>query len=303
MRSIRMPGKAAHILAWVLTILLMLTLTALCLTWQVNRVLTSTDLHESVALDSRVQQAQMERIETSVQELAQRYSFNPETVMNLVTEESIAQYNREVIAWWMGLLGEEPTIDAPTWSTREVEQAVREDELFLENTPSDMRRTTARDKVAYQVGQTVKKTVLPVRADILSILMPKVLEKLDLPVYVHYASLLPLLCGVAAALLALVILLLMLKRVSKAALYIGTALGASGLCALALCGAVALLGVSGMVGEISTLLAMQMNLLGAKVFLQVGIYAAAALGLGLALIGLHQADIRSLLRRRRRSAV
>lgn len=297
-----MPGKAAHILAWILTILLMLTLTAGCLTWQVNRVLTSASLHESVALDSRVQQAQMERIETAVQELAQRYSFKLETVTNLVTGENVAQYNRDVIGWWMGLLGKDPVIDAPVWSTREVEQAVREDELFKENTPSDVRRTTARDKIAYQVGQAVQKTVLPVRSDILSILMPKVLEKLDLPVYVHYVSLLPLLCAVASAVLALVLLLLMLRRISKAALYIGTALGASGLCALGLCGVFSLLGISGMVGEISTLLAMQMDLLAAKVYTQVGIYAAAALGLGLVLIGLHQADIRRLVRRRRRSA-
>lgn len=294
-----MPGKAAHILAWILTILLMLSLTAFCLTWQVNRMLTSPSLHESVALDRVVQQEQMARIEATVQELAQRYSFKPETVMNIVTGESVAQYNRDVVAWWMGLMGEEPVIDAPVWPTRGVEQAVREDELFKENTPTDVRRTTARDKIAYQVGQAVQKTVLPVRADILSLLMPKVLEKIDLPVYVHYASLLPLLCGVASAVLALMLLLVMLKRISKAALYIGTALGASGLCALGLCGVFSLLGISGMVGEISSLLAMQLDILAGKVYLQVGIYAAIALALGLGLIGLHQADIRSLVRRRR----
>lgn len=302
MRSIRMPGKAAHILAWVLTLLLMLALTAGCLTWQANRLLTDASVHESVALDERVQQAQRSRIEARVQELAQTYSFQAEPVMALVDDQSIAQYNRDVIAWWMGLLEKEPVFEVPAWPTREVEATVREDELFKANTPSDMRRTIARDKVAYQVGQAVQKTVLPVRADILSLLMPKVLEKVNVPTYMHYLSLLPLVCVIAAGILVLVLLLVMIKRMSKAALYIGAALGASGLCALGLCGVFSLLGISGMVGEISALLALQLDILAEKVYLQVSIYAIIALALGMGLIALHQADIRRLAKSRRRSA-
>ena len=297
-----MPGKAAHILAWVLTLLLTLALTAGCLTWQANRVLTEASVHESVALDGRVQQAQRNRIEARVQELAQTYSFQAEPVMALVSTDSIARYNRDVIAWWMGLLGKAPVFDVPAWPTREVESTVREDELFKANTPSEMRRTTARDKVAYQVGQAVQKAVLPVRADILSLLMPKVMEKVNVPTYMHYLSLLPLVCVIAAGILALVLLLLMIRRMSKAALYIGAALGASGLCALGMCGVFSLLGISGMVGEISALLALQLDILAEKVYLQVGIYAVIALALGMGLIALHQADIRRLAKSRRHSS-
>lgn len=297
-----MPGKAAHILAWVLTLLLTLVLTAGCLVWQVNRVLTDGELHQSVALDSRVQQAQMTRIETRVQELAESYFFQPETVMNLVTPESVAQYNRDVITWWMGLLGEEPVMTAPVWATRAVENAVREDELFKANTPTEVRRTTARDKVAYQVGQVVKKAVMPVRAELLSIFMPKLLEKVDLPVYVHYVSLLPVVCGCAALILALMLVLLMRRRISKAGLYMGAALGASGLCVLGLCGFCALLDIGGMVAEISSLLALQLDILAGKVYTQAGIYAAISLIAGMVLIAWHQADIRRLANRRRRSA-
>lgn len=297
-----MPGKAAHFLAWILTLMLMLLLTGMCLTWQVNRVLTDAPAHESVAADPRVRKAQMERIEAQVQELAQQYAFQPETVMALVTEESIARYNRDVIAWWTGLLGSEPVMNAPAWPTREVEQAVREDEAFKAATPAETRRTVARDKVAYQVGQIVKKTVLPVRADILSALLPQVLRRIDVPTYMHYLSLTPLLCGVAAAICALLLLLVMIRRLSKGALYIGAALGASGLCVLGILTAFSLLGISGMTAELSGLLALQMDILMEKVFHQAGMYAAAALAAGVGLIALHQADIRRLAGSRRRSA-
>jgi hypothetical protein len=199
----------------------------------------------------------------------------------------------------MGLMGEDPVMDAPVWPTRDVEQAVREDEGFKANNPADMRRAIARDKVAYQVGQAVRRSVLPLRADILSLLMPKVLEKVSIPTYMRYASMLPAALGGVSLLLAVCVLGLMRKRISCAAMYIGAAVGASGLCALGLCGLFSLLGISGMVGELSLLMAMQLDMLAGKVYLQVGSYALAALAAGMLLIALHQLDIRRLARGRR----
>lgn len=294
MRKKQFPGKAAHALSFLLTLLLTVVLAVGCFTWLVHGVLTDEGLHTSIALDSRVIDAQMARIQARVEELAQEHPFQVETVTNIVTRESVEQYNRDVIAWWMGLMQADPAIDAPEYDTGDVEQAVREDAVFQENTPSTRRRTVARDDIAYEVGRAVTKAVLPVRADILSILLPKVLEKIDLPTCMNYLALAPKLCGIAAAVLALLVVLMMLKRLSKAALYVGAGLAASALGVAGVGLAAYLIGVPGMIAEISGLLAMQVSLLTKQVALQAGLYAAGALVLGLALIGLHQADMKRM---------
>ncbi|MBQ8313213.1 MAG: hypothetical protein IJX84_08435, partial [Clostridia bacterium] len=175
MRSIRLPGKLAHTLSTILTLLLTVMLLLTCLTWQLHRVATDSALHEGIAMDSRILAMQMERIEARVEELAQEHHFRKETAMQFITAQTLADYNREAIGWWMGLLGEEPEVEAPEWDVSEIEAAVREDALFQENTPANMRRSTARDLVAYEIGLAARKAVLPVRADILAIIMPKVL--------------------------------------------------------------------------------------------------------------------------------
>lgn len=299
MRNIRMPGKLAHMSAMILTFLLMLSLVLACLTWQLNRIATDSAMHENIAVDSRVAAMQMERIEAKVLTLAQEYSFRPETVMQRITDEALADYNREVVAWWMGYLKGETEMEIPEWDVSEIEQAVREDELFKESVPANMRRSTARDLIAYEVGVTVKKAVLPVRADILSIVMPKVLENVDMATYMHYLAMAPQLCGALAAALALLILLVMLRRVSKAGLYIGAGMAASALCLAGIGAAAYLLNITGMIGEISRLLAAQVSLLTKQLALQAGLFAGVVLVIGLVLIGLHQADMRRLARGRR----
>ncbi len=297
MKEIRLPGRVAHGAAWVLTLLLTLCLTMTCLGWQAARVLTDASLHEGVALDSRVQSAQMARIEEKVAQLAADYAFQPETIMSLIDEESLADYNRQVTRWWMGLFQPEPELEAPSWDTSAMEQAVREDALFQESTAANMRRTIARDKVAYQAGQAIRRAVLPVRADILAALMPTVTERVNLPALAHGVRLLPALCGAVACLAALLLLAVMHARLSKAALYLGAGLGAAGLCTLGLCLMAGLPGISGLVGQVSSLLALQLKLLGGALLRQAGIFAAAALLLGMGLIALHQRDMRRLCKR------
>lgn len=301
MRSIRLPGRFAHGLAWIFTLLLTLLLTLTCLTWQAHRVLTDTTLHESVALNQQVTQEQLTRIEKKVNELAQTYSFQPETVMALVDSEALAQYSRQVIAWWMGLVQENPSLEVPSFDTSSMEAAVREDALFQENTAANMRRTIARDKVAYQVGLAIKRAVMPVRADILSAVMPKLMEKVNLPGLTRLVALAPVLCGVAAGMVALVLVLLMRKRLSKAGLYIGAGLAAAGLCSVGMLCLAGLLNIGGMIAEINSLLALQFNLLMGRIMLRVGLCAAVALAVGVGLIANHQRDIHNLCQRRRRA--
>lgn len=283
------PCVLAHVLAVLCAVMLVAAVAACGLTWQVNRLLTDAELHESVALDVRVTDVQFARVENTVHELAAKYAFAPETVMDLVTRESLADYSREVIAWWMGLLAEDPVLDAPEWDTADVEQAVREDELFQANTPSTQRRSVARDQVAYAVGQAVDRAVLPVRMKLVAPLLPMVFQKVDVLRYMGYLSMAPAVLAGAAAVLCLVILLAMRRRLSLGMLYIGSGL-IGGALMLALAGAaVFALNVTGQVAELSPIMGMQLSLLTKQLAWQSGLYALACLTVGAVLIGLYQA--------------
>lgn len=283
-----LPGRLAHTLAILLTLLMTLTVFAAPLLWQGVRLLTDEALHESVALDSAVNDAQMVRITNMVEDLAGAQSFDPATVLALVTPDAVRAYNGEVIRWWMGLLQPDPVLTAPEWDAEALQDAVREDPLFQEAVPSTLRRATARDKVAYPIAEGVQATVLPIRDQLVTLAMPKVLEKVDLPRLVSLAGMVPPALAGASALLALLVLALMHRRLCKGGMYIGSALSAAGLLTLITLGAVALINPAGMIAQASSLLALQAELLLKKLALPLVITAAAELAVGLALIAVHQ---------------
>lgn len=283
-----LPGKLAHTLAILLTLVMTLTIFAAPLAWQAVRLLTDKTLHESVALDSDVTDAQMVRITNMVEDLAKEQSFDPATVLALVTPEAVRDYNVEVIRWWMGLLQPDPGLTAPEWDAEAIQDAVRADPLFQEAVSSTLRRATARDKVAYPIAETIQSTVLPIRDQLVTLAMPKVLEKVDAPRLVSLASKLPLALMGVSVVLALLVLALMHRRLCKGGMYIGSALSAAGLLTLITLGVIALINPCAMIAQASSLLALQAGLLLKKLALPLVIMAVAELAVGFALIGVHQ---------------
>ena len=283
-----LPGRLAHTFAILLTFLMTLTVFAAPLAWQGVRLLTDEALHESVALDSAVNDAQMVRITNMVEDLAAEQSFDPATVLALVTPEAVRAYNAEVVHWWMGLLQPDPVLTAPEWDADAIQDAVREDPLFQEAVSSTLRRATARDKVAYPIAEGIQSTVLPIRDQLVTLAMPKVLEKVDLPALLTLAGRVPPVLAGASALLALLVLALMHRRLCKGGMYIGSALSAAGLLTLITLGAFALINPCAMIAQASSLLALQAGLLLKKLALPLVIIAAAELAVGLVLIAVHQ---------------
>ena len=287
-----LPGHLAHTLAILLTFLMTLTVFAAPLLWQGVRLLTDENLHESVALDSAVTDAQMVRITNMVEDLAAEQSFDPATVLALVTPDAVRAYNVEVVRWWMGLLQPDPVLTAPEWDAEAIQDAVREDPLFQEAVSSTLRRATARDKVAYPIAEAIQSTVLPIRDQLVTLAMPKALEKItekvDLYGLLELAGTAPLLLMGASALLALLVLALMRRRVCKGGMYIGSALAAAGLLTLITLGTAALINPCAMIAQSSSLLALQAGLLLKKLAMPLVIIAAAELAAGLVLIAVHQ---------------
>lgn len=298
MTTNKRPGRLAHSFAIILTLLLVLTLAASCLTWQFHHVLTSADLHASIALHPSVLDAQMARIESVIHTLAEQYHFAPDTVTSIVNRDAVAEYNRDVIDWWMALPSDNPVLSAPVWDASSVETAVREDPFFQENTPAARRRSIARDNIAYEIGQAVTRAVLPVRTQLLSLALPIVLQRIDLPHYVRLLSLAPQLCAVVSVALLVLIALLMMRRIAKALMYWGSALAASALTLLAFGVVLWRLDLISVVAEVSPLLAMQLDLLCGHMALQLGVIALVLLAAGLALIGVHQHQMNRAKRQR-----
>lgn len=199
------PARALQsVLGYVLAVLLAVSLAAACVLTLVSALLTDQALHERVAQDRRVLGAQSVRIGEMVSEMAERWSFAPETVLDVLAQEGLEAYNREIVGWWMSLMGEEPSLEAPLPDTEAMEEAVRADELFRENTSEFMRRTIAQDDVAYPIAKAMREIVMPLRVSLISLGMPKVLERVDMP------RLIGLLGTAKAALFALAAVLLLL---------------------------------------------------------------------------------------------
>lgn len=288
----RMPGKFAHLCAILLTFCLVLTLLASLWSWQAVRLLTDSNMHHTVAGDDAVIDAQMERINAVIESTAEAQHFDPATIQALVTREDVRAFSLQCADWWLGLLQQEPVLTAPEWDTQAMEDAVREDELFRENVRATLRRSVARDDVAYPIAQTIQETVLPLRTQLISFVLPEVLERVDVPMLVTFLQKAPLICLGASAVLALLILLCMCRMPSKGGLYIGAAMGACALITLLLMLGILLLDPAAMIAQANTLLSLQLTLLLKQMALKPLIVSIAMLVISAALTALHQKRVR-----------
>lgn len=298
-----MPGAAAHVMAAILALVMTLCVILAGVGGVVASVTGNTALHEGVALSGPVLSAQRARIDGQVNALAERYGFDPETVNALISDEALRDYNREVIAWWMGLMGEEPVLTAPTWPTQELTDAVMADALFQENTPSTRRRSIARDSVAAGVARAVQESVLPLRASLISLALSQVLPRVDVPRYMALVRCLPWAAAGAAALCAALMALAMAKRPVRCLVYLGSGLAAGGLCLLLMMAGAAAYDLPGRVAEVSSLLCLQAETLMARLGVGLGVGAGACVAVGLALMGVHQHAMLRLRRGLRKAGV
>lgn len=277
------PGRAARLLAYLTALLMALLLAAGSLVLLTGRVLSDRDLHAGVATDSRVQALQRERIDGKIDSLAAVYGFSAPAVRAAVSDEALRSFNLEVVDWWMGLWRDDAQAYAPTWSTTELVKLIRSDEGFLATVPSDMRTTVARDEIAYGIGSTLERVVLPVRTSLTEIGLPMVYDRVDVA---RLAGLMPMagwLCLGGAALLLALTAALLHRRASMAVTLGGAAIIAAALTLLTLGAGVALLDLPGLAGEVSVVLGLQLSLLLSRVGLRLGVICALMILAGAAL--------------------
>lgn len=283
-----MPGPLAHCLCVVLCLGLTVLLTLMGVAFPTVRLLTDQGLHLSIAQADAVIDAQYTRIGEAVDALAQKYPFEPKTVMDFVTRDRLEDFNAQVVHWWMGLLQADPVLTAPSYDVEGLLDAVKADETFRAGVPESSWTATARDKIVQGVQDIVVQAVTPLRLSLLSLGLGKALSMADVPTLRGYLPYLPWALLAACVLLAGLLLLCTHRRMIKGVLYIGSACGAAGICLGVIMGAVAYLDLPGRLAAASALLSMQLRLLLQSLALPMGLTALGLLVLGLMLIGIHQ---------------
>lgn len=289
-----MPGPAAHVLCVIVCLALTALLTLTGIAFPAVRLVTDRALHLSVAQQDAIIDAQYARIGEKVDALAEKYPFEPKTVMDFVTRQSLMDYNAQVVDWWMSLLGEDPSFTAPSYAVEGLLEAVKADETFRAGVPETSWTATARDKIVKGVEDIVTQTVTPLRLSLISLALPQVLAKVDAPALMGYAPYLPWALALVCLALSGLMALFTHKRMIKGVLYMGSACGAAGVCLGALLGLLAWLDLPGRLAGSSALLGMQLQALLQALALPFGLTALGLLALGLALIGAHQYRMRRI---------
>lgn len=262
-------------LGYVLALFLTLCLAGACISALAALLMTSESLHEHVALNQQVIGAQLRRVQTTIEQLAQEYGFAPETALKHVTRDSLRTYNQAMTSWWMGLLGDQPELEPPFPNMLDLELDICEDAGFQATVPDALQRVTARDDIAYVIGTSIQETVLPVRLSLVSLAVPLVLRQVHVPLLVTWLTRLPLLM-LGAALVAMLLLLAIRGR--KGWLNISSAWLAA---TLLLLGALVLLGCMNLparIGELSPMLELQLMTLGRLLALPAILAMAVMLG-------------------------
>lgn len=254
------PALWAKIISWILSLVMVISMLGGMGLMAMQSLLTDAALHERVALNEEVIDAQMLKINSRVEELAQQHHFKPETVMDIVSREAVAQYGREVVDWWMGMFRAEPDTMIPEFEVADIQAAVRADELFKEHTAESLRLRIARDEVAYEVGMAVKDAVLPIRTSLVELAVPVVLSRVDMA---RVMELLDMAKKVLLGLwVALAVLMLLICRGPAGAVYAGGAVAAAGLLMIPGVLGMMLLELPRMIQPLSEMLSAQVRLLG-----------------------------------------
>ena len=281
-----MPGPLAHACCALLCLLLTAALLAMGLAFPLTGLLCSRGLNLAMAQDSALISAQYARIGAQVDELAQRYPFEPKTVMDRVTPALLTDYAAALVDWRLGLLQPEADFDPPAFPLEGLVDAIKADETFRAATPEAQRTTVARDQIAAQVEKIVAQAAAPVRLSLLSLVLAQALPRLA--PWTHYVPYLPWALALCAGLLMGLMALCAHKRVIRGVLYMGAGCAAAGLCLAALGAWAALARLPQALAAYSQLLGLQLALLLRRLAWPYGGLALGLMILGLGLIGVHQ---------------
>ena len=266
-----------HLVCAILSVLLTVSLVMTGLVGALSILLFDRGMHESVALDPHVTDAQMDRINRELADVCEAYPVSMDTLSALITRDSIVQYNRDIISWWMDMLQNGIVTTAPVWNGGDLVSAIRADEAFLAAVPSPLQKATARDQVAVAVLDVVANAVLPIRGILVTFGMAQLLERIDLASYTAFVRITPLVTLGVSVLLTAAIALIFRGRPRRRALWGSSPFMAVGFIILFAQVLLSLLNMPAQVAAMNEIFALQVSALLKALFIRMALMSAACL--------------------------
>ena len=266
-----------HLVCAVLSVLLTISLVITGLVGVISMALFDRSMHESVALDSRVTAAQMARIAHEFSLICDEYPVSPDTLHAMVTQESIIQYNLDIIAWWTNMVQNGDVSTAPVWNYANLIDVIRADETFQAAVPSALQKTTARDQVAVAVQDAVASAVMPVRSMLITFGMAQLLERINLASYTALLRITPLITLGVSILLTAAIALIFRGRPRRRAIWGSSPFMAVGIIILYSLILLTLLNIPGQIAIMSESFALQISGLMRILYLRMALISGACL--------------------------
>ncbi len=255
--------------AFLLTVFLFITL----LSSIGLQMLTSAELHLSVAADEGMLDKQLEQIYAGIDQMAQEYGFSAEKVKSAITREELREINRQSAEWWTHLLTEGEGGTIPRWKSRTVE-----DIIYTAAEKKELREEPLT--VLADLADLTENTVFPMRETTLAFGTKLARDKADIRGIIRSVRKLPLLGLIVSLVFAGLIALLTGREIFLALKYYGTAAAATGLSIATVCILAAAARPGEIIAEASAGLAGEFGTMAAKIGTGAALAAAILLAAG-----------------------
>ena len=258
---------------WFLAFLLTGSLAFLGVSWAFRQAVAPALRDGGTPVTQAVREKEMELIREKEGELGAIYGFDAEWALKMVTPEVLEDLNRQSAAWWNTLLTEGVSAEEPQWDTAALREQLSMDPSFVGNaTEEEADRKIMQAEGA--IRQAVVRTVLPMRGNLMTLIMIQAGKRADLPNLIRFATGIPLFLLALCFLLSGGIAALEGRPLSGCLKYLGCAMGGGALVTLCALIIGALMPVSGIIGEASPSLLLQYDALSSGIVLRLAVFSA-----------------------------
>lgn len=261
------------ILAALLALLLTGALVLFCVTFTGRQVLLPAMAEDGAPVSDSLIREEQRLVRERVTAMAEKYHFEAEPVIGVITEDVLRDLNGQASRWWNTLLVDGTPGEALQWNTDALEEALASD--------AELNQMEDRDRAEYlavsaaeDIRETVIRLVLPMRQKIIFLGMQEAGKRVDVVNVISFLMGTPWAALALSALLAGLIALLTSRKFTGAAQYIGSALGAAALVTVALIILYLCAGIEPMIQEASASLAVQYRSVASGAMIRAGILAA-----------------------------
>ena len=225
-------GFMRKIIAILLAFLLTGALLLFCMSFLGRQALMPAMNEQGTPASDELIREEQQLIRERVTYLAELHGFQAEPVIARIDEDTLRELNAQASLWLSSILQYGHTGEDIRWDTKELERTIAEHSTVSE--PGDEE---AAEAMAFTAAEAVKnsviRTVLPLRQQIIQLGLLKAGERIDLPNLITFFLGVPWAALALSALLAGLIALAGSRTIRGSLRYIGGALGAAALVLIA----------------------------------------------------------------------